>query len=371
MAECTCELILTIEEPDAIELSYVEAEIKPEQTKDVVPAETAQTVEPDPGFTLSAVNVAAIPDEYIIPSGKIKFYENTIGADISQYAEADIAVTPSLQQKTVTPTEAQQTVDADSGYDGLSAVMVERIPQEYYNTSEANVNPSDITLGKIGYSANGEVIGTNDYVKPSKGVIFTDWDGNGFPHTMSFKNMSVIPRQYLQADGYNHWGVSAQVENIIFESPVQSFEYASIQGTKVKILTIPRLPDNGYVFIGESAFSNSYSIETIIFDAKVRFDTAPFLRAQNVTTVIAKQSPFAWSNIFNPNNDAGGRKISLYDFSECESIFALNNATYLPHVNGCVIRIPSALSDTTLGVGNGWESATNWCDLTGVVWEVV
>lgn len=38
---------------------------------------------------------------------------------------------PTLQAKTATPTESQQTIEPDSGYDGLSSVTVGAIPSEY------------------------------------------------------------------------------------------------------------------------------------------------------------------------------------------------------------------------------------------------
>lgn len=62
-----------------------------------------------------------------------------------------------LQEKTITPTKAQQNVTPDSGYFGLSGVTINAIPDNYQDVSATTTTASDVLTGKVFTDASGKV----------------------------------------------------------------------------------------------------------------------------------------------------------------------------------------------------------------------
>ncbi len=106
----------------------------PTQTKTATPTTSAQEIEPDSGYLLSKVTVAAIPSQYIVPTGTKSITENGTGIDVAQYAAVDVAV-PS------------------SG--GYTLIHSEEVEDSYSSTSAAELKaislPEDWAAGKLVY----------------------------------------------------------------------------------------------------------------------------------------------------------------------------------------------------------------------------
>ena len=68
--------------------------------------------------------------------------------------------TITLQNKTITPTKSEQTIQADAGYDGLESVKVGAIPSEYVDTTSGTATGADILKGKTAYAKGTLITGT-------------------------------------------------------------------------------------------------------------------------------------------------------------------------------------------------------------------
>lgn len=199
---------------------------------------------------------------------------------------------------------------------------------------------------------------------PEKGLVFSEYDSDGYPHKVEFVgSWTEIPESYL-FNFFTGTKLSSKITNLTIPEGVTKINGSAFFGCDN--LTNLTLPSTLTTLNGTNIFYYVYADITIPASFTTWISNSQFYNYKGAKIIFEGQVPNIPNSCF-----AGATKVTLYDFSNCTSVPSLYSVGSLGHANGCVIRIPSALSDQTLGTGNGWESATNWSALTNIVWEVV
>ena len=124
-----------------------------EQSKDVTPTTSAQTITPDDGYKLTQVNVEAIQVEQ--KEVKSSLVSQTIVPSTGKFI-SQITVQPlNLETKIVSPTTSQQEITSSADKDGIEKVIVEAVT----SSIDENIIPDNIKQGISILGVTGNMMG--------------------------------------------------------------------------------------------------------------------------------------------------------------------------------------------------------------------
>lgn len=238
---------------------------------------------------------------------------------------------------------------------------------------------------------------------PEKGVVFGDFDSNGFPHSVRIVGMTKIPDFFFADYSSSYRNMFGFITDVIIPNHVTEIGTRAFQNSKIEHISIP----NSVTYVGNYAFnatnlkefpnwnceeiaSYTFGLSEIETDVVVpsivnKIGPQAFFSVQkaksvtflNTNITLGEQAfhNFGLNNQEIPVEFAGDvtavpRRCFYavpcveYDFSHATFVPPLYSLESLGHKNGCVIKVPQSLLSE-------WQNATNWADLTDVEWQGV
>ena len=230
------------------EMHFDDAGLKPEQTATVTPTYEEQTVKPDPGCVFSEVKVEAITE----PTEKIDITENGV-VNVARYGTANVAVPVG-----VFPEGTKVITQNVTGEDVTNYEKVDVAVPGPSGTKQISITRNGTTTEDVSEYADVEITVNT---LPAKGLVFEDYDADGYPRSARFVgSWQIIPADYLagNAEGGFYYAIKG---TIVLPDDTTEIMRAAFSATPMEYII---LPDNDLI-INEQVFYENARIKELIF----------------------------------------------------------------------------------------------------------
>ena len=322
------------------------------------------------------------------------------------------SVKPVYQEKTVTPTEEEQRVVADAGFDALYAVNVEPIPSEYTNTSGATATEDEIFLDKTSFANGKKLTGKftiEEEVESQNSLIATIKTALEGKASSLGDTLKTLLDATKSTNNLFYRSTITTAEGLIPYSATENVTVTSSMFNSCSNLTTVPLFDTGNVTAMQSMFSTCYKLTSVplfntskvttmnnMFNSCTALTSVPLFDTSNVTDM--SYMFFACSKLTTlPLFDASKVTTMSYTFYSCANlkkivlekisskvtssgnwfygcklleVIYFKDATGVPTLTNtnafidvpstCKVVIPDALYDE-------WKNKTNWSAIN-VTW---
>lgn len=295
--------------------------------------------------------------------------------DVLNYAKASVNVPGKEEQsKSLDITENKvTTIHPDNGKVLKEVVVTTNIPSipQQEKTIEITENGTTTVTPDTGKVLSKVSITTNvsQTPEPAKGVIFSDYDNDGYPHTATIKDMfdDVVGNNVIKG----MLGITSNELNEIYPAPyLGKLEKIVLNSTKPItgfrsrcFMNLARLKElvciNGYdtsIVYGEFSFNNT-GFESLTLSNVSKIDEGVFYNCKNLKTVnfincgdiLKVQNIFngceALTNIELPNTIT---LIGPYVFFGCTSLINLTIPASVANIKEYALQIGSSTNKATI-----------------------
>jgi hypothetical protein len=342
---------------------------KEEETKtvDLAIASGNQTITPTSGKVLSQVVVKK--PATMLPEN-IKKNVNIGG--VTGTLEPQTA--PTLQTKTVTPTKSQQNIAADSGYDGLSGVTVNAIPDNYViptGTVNITANGTHDVSGKASVNVNvpGKEEQTKSVTITANGTVKITPDAG-----KTLSEVTVITAVESEKPTLNAPTISLSNSTLTITNPATngnfvtsyrifngSAELSVVTSTTVDLSTL--LTDSGTYSITVKAsapnFNNSAASSAVSYE----------VAAAGYNVTVSGDGSNHGFDIYD-GQSASGTKLGTINNSESINVVCTSGYLYFSTFDyGGIVSVTGGVtqidSNTVKVTGDGTVTASYYCLIEG------